>query len=92
MAARLAGAPVLDPTGEEKCSSASYSTRVANPFVYVAVILDAWSRMIVCYATIDVRLTLAALRAAVERRTCRQAADPPNTPRSSIGRPWAPAV
>ncbi|RWP46908.1 MAG: hypothetical protein EOR05_20095 [Mesorhizobium sp.] len=40
-------------------------------FVYVAVILDAWSRMIVGYAigrSIDARLTMAALKAAIERR------------------------
>jgi putative transposase len=48
-------------------------TYVALPtrFVYVAVILDAWSRLIVGYAvgrSIDVRLTAAALRAAIERR------------------------
>lgn len=40
-------------------------------FVYVAVILDAWSRKVVGYAigrSIDVRLTLAALRTAIEKR------------------------
>lgn len=40
-------------------------------FVYVAIILDAWSRMIVGYAisrSIDARLTIAALSAAIERR------------------------
>ena len=44
---------------------------VASGFVYVAVILDAWSRRVVGYAitrTIDVRLTLAALNAAIEDR------------------------
>lgn len=48
-------------------------TYVALParFVYVAIILDAWSRMIVGYAiggAIDARLTGAALRTAIERR------------------------
>lgn len=48
-------------------------TYVAIPagFVYVAVILDAWSRKVVGYAisrSIDVRLTLAALQSAVEKR------------------------
>ena len=41
---------------------------VAAGFVYVAVILDAWSRRVVGYAisrSIDVRLTLAALNAAI---------------------------
>ncbi|SIR56025.1 IS3 family transposase [Bosea sp. TND4EK4] len=40
-------------------------------FVYVAVILDAWSRKVVGYAigrSIDVRLILAALRTAIEKR------------------------
>ena len=44
---------------------------VAAGFVYVAVILDAWSRRVVGYAisrSIDVRLTLAALNAAIENR------------------------
>jgi putative transposase len=40
-------------------------------FVYVAIILDAWSRLIVGYAigrSIDARLTLAALKAAIDWR------------------------
>jgi putative transposase len=40
-------------------------------FVYVAVILDGWSRRVVGYAigrSIDARLTMAALRAAIEER------------------------
>jgi putative transposase len=40
-------------------------------FVYVAVILDAWSRLVVGYAvsrSIDARLTVAALRTAIQRR------------------------
>jgi putative transposase len=44
---------------------------ITTGFVYVAVILDAWSRKVVGYAigrSIDVRLTLAALRSAIERR------------------------
>jgi putative transposase len=44
---------------------------VHKSFAYVAVILDAWSRRAVGYAirrSIDVRLTLAALNAAIERR------------------------
>jgi putative transposase len=49
-------------------------TYVAIPvgFVYLAVILDAWSRRVIGYAigrTIDARLTVAALRAAIEGRT-----------------------
>ena len=44
---------------------------IRDGFAYVAVILDAWSRRVVGYAisrSIDVRLTLAALNAAIERR------------------------
>jgi putative transposase len=44
---------------------------IAVGFVYLAVILDAWSRRVIGYALgrqIDTRLTLAALRAAVANR------------------------
>jgi len=44
---------------------------IARGFVYLAVILDAWSRKVVGYAIgrrIDVRLTLAALDAASDSR------------------------
>ena len=44
---------------------------VSRGFVYLAVILDAWSRKVVGYAAarhMDVRLTLAALKAAIESR------------------------
>jgi putative transposase len=47
---------------------------IAVGFVYVAVILDAWSRCVVGYAigrSIDARLTIAALKAAIERRKPR---------------------
>ena len=44
---------------------------IPDGFAYVAVILDAWSRRVVGYATgrsIDARLALAALRAAIAVR------------------------
>ena len=44
---------------------------IATGFVYLAAILDAWSRRVVGYAIgrrIDARLALAALRAAIESR------------------------
>jgi putative transposase len=44
---------------------------VTGCFVYIAVILDAWSRRVVGYAisrSIDARLTLAALSVAIEGR------------------------
>ena len=44
---------------------------IVEGFAYVAVILDAWSRRVLGYAisrSIDVRLTLAALNAAIESR------------------------
>lgn len=60
------------PTGPNQLWVADI-TYVALPtrFIYVAIILDAWSRLIVGYAigrSIDARLTLAALRTAFERR------------------------
>jgi putative transposase len=45
--------------------------RLANAFAYFAVILDAWSRKVVGYAlgnTLETRLTLAALDAALRSR------------------------
>lgn len=45
--------------------------RIAVGFVYLAAILDAWSRRVVGYAIarhMDARLTLAALRAAIAAR------------------------
>jgi putative transposase len=44
---------------------------IATSFVYLAAILDAWSRRVVGYAIgrrIDARLTLAALKAAITSR------------------------
>jgi putative transposase len=44
---------------------------ISMSFVYVAVILDAWSRRVVGYAisrSIDARLTIAALKSAIEQR------------------------
>lgn len=44
---------------------------IATGFVYLAAILDAWSRRVVGYAisrSIDARLTMAALRAAIRSR------------------------
>lgn len=64
---------------------------IAAGFVYVAVILDAWSRKVVGYAigrSIDARLTVAELKAAIERRKPRAASitriEGRNMPRSSI--------
>lgn len=63
------------PTGPDQVWVADITyIRIAAGFVYLAVILDAWSRMVVGYALskhIDTELTLAALRAAIEHR------DPP---------------
>ncbi|UTY49255.1 IS3 family transposase [Sinorhizobium fredii] len=60
------------PTGPDQLWQGDI-TYVALPdrFVYVAVILDAWSRMVVGYAigrSIDARLTLMALKTAIECR------------------------
>jgi putative transposase len=62
----------LAPTGPNQLW-VSDITYIALPdrFVYVAIVLDAWSRRIVGYAigrSIDARLTVAALRSAIARR------------------------
>ena len=44
---------------------------IATGFVYLAAILDAWSRRVVGYAisrSVDARLTLAALKSALRTR------------------------
>jgi putative transposase len=62
----------MTPTGPNQLWVADITyVAITIGFVYVAVILDAWSRRVVGYAigrSIDVRLTLAALRSAVEKR------------------------
>jgi putative transposase len=66
----LAAGVIPDGPNQLWVADLSY-VAVAIGFVYVAVILDAWSRRVVGYAIsrrIDTRLTLAALRAAVEAR------------------------
>ena len=66
---------------------------IATGFVYVAVILDAWSRRVVGYAigrTLDARLTVAALKAAIELRQpspgCIHHSDRGSQGRDSSGR------
>jgi putative transposase len=66
----LAKDKVVDGANQLWVADITY-VAVASGFVYVAVILDAWSRRVVGYAisrSIDVRLTLAALNAAIEDR------------------------
>ena len=61
---------VLDGTNQLWVSDITY-VAITVGFVYVAVILDAWSRRVVGYAisrSIDARLTVAALEAAIEGR------------------------
>ena len=73
---------------------------IVEGFAYVAVILDAWSRRAVGYAisrSIDVRLTLAALNAAIESRKPPPAASTTriavrNMPLRPIGKPCFAAV
>jgi putative transposase len=60
----------IDGPGQLWVADITY-VAIRDGFAYVAVILDAWSRRVVGYAirrSIDVRLTLAALNAAIERR------------------------
>lgn len=60
------------PTGANQLWVADITyVAIAVGFVYVAVILDAWSRRVVGYAisrSIDARLALAALKAAIRSR------------------------
>ncbi len=60
------------PTGPNQLWVADITyVAIAVGFVYVAVILDAWSRRVVGYAisrSIDARLALAALKAAIRSR------------------------
>jgi len=65
-------APGLVPTGADQLWVADITyIAIGRGFIYLAVILDAWSRRVVGYALgrqIDARLTLAALRAAIDAR------------------------
>ena len=95
----------LIPTGPNELWVADLTyIAIASDFVYLAVILDAWSRRVVGYAlgrAIDTRLTLAALRSAimnrrpppgcVPARPCWYAAPPAGSasPRSKSARRWA---
>jgi putative transposase len=66
----LAKDMALDGPDQLWAADITYVTIIGG-FVYVAVILDAWSRRVVGYAlsrAIDARLTLAALGMAIETR------------------------
>jgi putative transposase len=62
----------MEPDGPDRLWVADITyVAVAVGFVYLAVILDAWSRRVVGYAlgrNIDARLTVAALQAAIRSR------------------------
>ena len=61
----------LDGPNQLWVADMTYVT-VVGGFVYVAVILDAWSRRVVGYAisrSIDARLAVAALNAAIQARS-----------------------
>ncbi|MDR3536282.1 MAG: IS3 family transposase [Acetobacteraceae bacterium] len=61
---------VVDGPNQLWVSDITY-VAIQSGFVYVAVILDTWSRRVVGYAlsrSIDARLTVAALKAALARR------------------------
>ena len=66
----LAKKMTIDGPNQLWIADITYVTIIGG-FVYVAVILDAWSRRVVGYAlsrSIDARLTLAALGMAIEAR------------------------
>lgn len=62
----------IEPDGPDQLWVADITyVAIATGFVYLAVILDAWSRRVVGYAlgrTIEARLTLAALEVAIATR------------------------
>ena len=62
----------VEPNGPDQLSVADITyIAIASGFVYLAAILDAWSRRVIGYAIgrrIDARLTLAALKAAIATR------------------------
>lgn len=62
----------LYPTGPDQLWVGDITyIRLRSGFVYLAVLIDAWSRRVVGYAVsggMDVRLTMAALDAAVKQR------------------------
>lgn len=64
---------ILDGPDQLWVADLTYVT-ISGSFVYVAIILDAWSRRVVGYAigrSIDARLALAALKVAIARRRPR---------------------
>ncbi|NGX96692.1 MAG: IS3 family transposase [Candidatus Afipia apatlaquensis] len=66
----LAKGLTLDGPNELWVADLTYIA-IARGFVYLAVVLDAWSRRVVGYAlgrAIDTKLTVAALRTAIENR------------------------
>lgn len=66
----LARAVVLTAPNQLWVADLTYIA-IAKGFVYLAVILDAWSRRVVGYAigrSMDARLTVAALRSAIDSR------------------------
>lgn len=62
----------LVPTGPNQLWVADLTyIAIGRGFAYLAIILDAWSRRVVGYAVgsyVDVRLTVAALRSAIDSR------------------------
>jgi putative transposase len=62
----------ISPDGPDQLWVADITyVAITTGFVYVAVILDAWSRRVVGYAisrSIDARLAIAALRSAIQAR------------------------
>jgi len=66
----LAKDAIVDGPNQVWVSDITY-VAIAVGFVYLAAILDAWSRRVVGYAisrSVDARLTLAALKAAIRTR------------------------
>ena len=67
----LAAGMVVDGPNQLWVADITYVT-IAAGFVYLAAILDAWSRRVIGYAisrSIDARLTIAALKVAIHARS-----------------------
>ena len=85
------------PTGPNQLWVADITyIAIATGFVYLAAILDAWSRRVVGYAIgrrVDARLALAALRAAIARAGSRPRAASiiPIAARNMLPRTTAPS-
>ena len=82
----LARDRILDGPNQVWVADITYIA-IAAGFVYMAAILDAWSRRVVGYAisrSIDARLAVAALKAAISSSAATEGLHSPLGPRLAI--------